>query len=712
MSSQFLDHRPGMRLTREDTLSYNNQVRKHAVVILIGGLLCLALFLPAQKKKSVKDLPPQYRKWLQEEVVYIITPKERDVFLQLESDREREIFIEAFWRVRNPNPNSTENAFKKEHYRRIQYANQWYGKESPGGGWRTDMGRIYIMLGEPRSIDKFENLSEIRPVIIWFYDGMAEYGLPGSFSLVFFKKDTSRAYELYSPIKDGPQNLLIYYSGDMANYQTAYQQLREVEPTVAEVSLSLIPGESRFSVSPSIASDVLVNQRIPAAPYEKVKDAYAEKLLKYRGVVEVDYSANWIDNDSLIRVYQDPRGFAFVHYSIEPSKLTFEEIENRYRVNIEINVNVTDSQNRTIYQFTRAVPIEMIAEQLAKIRTKLFSYQDMFPLVPGQYKMHLLLKNVVSKQFTSVEADLLIPEPTQLSMSAPVLANKIDRNSKYKGMNKPFLLGNIQLVPSPRNDFLKSDTLYLFFQLQGLPADVRAGGVLEYTIFKETEKALFVTKGLNEYPSQTSFFEEFPLASLSPANYRIKVALLSPGRQEIIAAEIPFFITPRFDLPRPWIVSTPQSPSTDPSYANILGNQYLNKQDYAKARPLIEAAYRSNPASLQFALDYCRLLFQIKDYAGVKQAAQPFLQGETRYDFLQIVGESSQALGELAEAAFHYKDYLMHFGTNIFILNAIGECYSQLGNMAEALLAWEKSLELNPNQDKIKSLVKSLKEKK
>ena len=712
MSSQFFDRRIGMRLTREDTLSYNNPVRKHSIVILIVGLLCLALFLPAQKKKSPKDLPPQYRKWLQEEVVYIITPKERDVFLQLESDREREIFIEAFWRVRNPNPNSTENAFKKEHYRRIQYANQWYGKESPGGGWRTDMGRIYILFGEPRHVDKLESLVEIRPTIIWFYDGMAEYGLPNSFSLVFFKRDLARTYELYSPVKDGPQNLLIHYNGDMANYVTAFEQLREVEPTLAELSLSLIPGEARFSVSPSIASEVLLNQRIPAAPYEKVKDAYAEKLLKYRGVVEVDYSANWIDNDSLIRVYQDPRGFAFVHYSIEPSKLTFEELEGRYRVNLEVNVNVTDLQNRTVYQFTRSVPIEMIKEQLTSIQSKLFSYQDMFPLVPGQYKMHLLFKNIVSKQFTSVEANLLIPEPTQLSMSAPVLANKIDRNSRYKGMNKPFLLGNVQLVPSPRNDFLKGDTLYLFLQLQGLSADVRAGGALEYTIFKETEKALSVTKGLNEYPSQTNFFEEFPLANLSPANYRIKVALLGPGQQEIIAAEVPFYITPRFDLPRPWIVSTPQPPSVDPSYADILGNQYLNRQDYAKARPLIEAAYRSNSGSQQFALDFCRLLFQMKDYAGVKQAAQPFLQGETRDDFLQIVGESSQALGELAEAASYYKDYLTRIGTNIFILNAIGECYYQLGNMAEALLAWEKSLELNPNQEKIKSLVKSLKEKK
>jgi len=699
-------------LTRPRSLAYNNQVRRRLFFILIGLVFCLAAFLPAQQKKSPKDLPPQYRKWLQEEVVYIITAKERDVFLQLESDRERDIFIEAFWRVRNPNPNSNENAFKKEHYRRIQYANQWYGRDSPTVGWRTDMGKIYIMLGEPKQIEKFENLPDVYPIVTWFYDGMAEYGLPNAFSVVFFKRYGAGEYVLYSPVKYGPQQLLIHYAGDQTDYETAFNKLFNIEPGLAELSLSLIQGEARFALSPSLASEILINQRIPSAPLEKVKDAYAEKLLKYKGVVEVDYTANWMDNDSLIRVYQDPRGFAFVHYSIEPSKLTFEEIEGRYRANLEVNVNLTDSQNRTVYQFTRAVPIEMVKEQIAQIQSKLFSYQDMFPLIPGRYKMHLLLKNLVSKEFTSVEADLLVPEPTQLSMSAPILANKVDRGSKYKGMNKPFLLGNIQLVPSPRNDFLKGDTLYLYFQLQGLPADVRAGGSLEYTILKETEKVLSITKSVNEYFSQTNFFEEFPLANLSPANYKIKISLLSPNRQELIAAEVPFFITPRIDLPRPWIVSVPQPPSADPSYADSLGNQFLNIQDFLKARPLIESAYRSDPGSLPFALDYCRLLLQMRDYAGVKQAAQPFMQGETRYEFLQIMGESSQALGELAAAASFYKDYLTHFGTNIVILNSIGDCYFQLGNMAEALLAWEKSLELNPNQDKIRAQVKAIKEKK
>ena len=134
------------------------------VLIILLSVAALCADLSAQKKKTVKDLPPQYRKWLEEEVVYIITTKERDVFLQLDSDRERNIFIEAFWKQRNPDPNSSENAFRIEHYKRIAFANQWLGQNSPTPGWRTDRGRVYILLGQPKEIQAYENLYDLRPV--------------------------------------------------------------------------------------------------------------------------------------------------------------------------------------------------------------------------------------------------------------------------------------------------------------------------------------------------------------------------------------------------------------------------------------------------------------------------------------------------------------------------------------------------------------------
>ena len=676
--------------------------------------ICLISILPlfSQGKKSPKDLDASYRKWLEEEVVYIITPKEKEVFLQLETDRERNIFIEAFWKQRDPSPNSPGNEYKEEHYKRIAYANNWYGRESPGPGWRSDMGRIYITLGPPKSVQKYENLPEVYPVIIWFYEGMLEYGLPNAFSIVFFKKHGMGEYELYSPIKYGPQYLLINYKGDMTSHVSAFEELLGIEPAIAEVSLSLIEGESLQALTPSIASEILISSKVPSAPHEKVKDSYAEKLLKYKDIIEVDYTANYIESDALVKVIQDKSGIFFVHYLVEPKRLTFEKYQGKYLSNLEINGNISDPDGNTIYQFERRVPIEFNEEQMTNIKNKLFSFQDMFPLVQGQYKFSLLWKNSVSKEFTSLEANIAIPETPFLQISSFTLANKLNKDSKYKGRNKPFLIGDFQLVPSPRNDFYSQETLYLYFQILGLTEDLKENASLEYSIFRNDEKIQSFVKSIKEYASQTNFFEEFPLANLTAAHYKIKVSLFNKNKEEVLSRESPFSIAPVSYLPRPWVLSLPMQSSEDPVHANILGNQFLNKNDIQKAKPLLEEAYQKNPNSVNFALDLSRALFTAKEYQRVKRIALPFIQNQQKYEFLQIAGQSCQALGELNEAITYYKEYLSHFGTNIFVLNSIGECYYRLGNTEEALIAWEKSLEINPAQEKLKTLVKSLKEKK
>src|SRR5262249_13587881 len=107
------------------------------------------------KKKSDRqlynELETPYKKWLQEDVIYIILPEERSAFLRLQTNEEREQFIEAFWQRRNPDPDSTDNPFKEEHYRRIAYANEHFASGIPG--WKTDRGKVYIMWGKPDDID-------------------------------------------------------------------------------------------------------------------------------------------------------------------------------------------------------------------------------------------------------------------------------------------------------------------------------------------------------------------------------------------------------------------------------------------------------------------------------------------------------------------------------------------------------------------------------
>ena len=309
---------------------------------LVAVLLVLVCCLVGESLSPQKvKLPEPYRKWLDEEVVYIITPIEREVFLKLQTDRERDLFMEAFWKHRDPNPDTPENEFKTEHYRRINYANHFFGRSAPMPGWRTDRGRIYIILGEPNDVQRYVGKSGIHASEVWFYQDKVSVGLPPGFYLVFFQEGGQGDYKIYSPAKDGPQALLASYFGDPVDYMKAYESLREIEPGLAEVSLSLIPGEPMTGLGrPTLASDMLIN-RVENLPRSQVEEKYAQKFLQYKDIIEVEYSANYIDNDFLIRVARDRSGLYFVHYAIELKRLSVDAYENKYYTTLKLNGTVT-----------------------------------------------------------------------------------------------------------------------------------------------------------------------------------------------------------------------------------------------------------------------------------------------------------------------------------------------------------------------------------
>jgi GWxTD domain-containing protein len=132
-------------------------------------LICL-LFLPPlfSEENDERDLSPKHKEWL-DIVSYIISPVEQEVFLKLTTYRERDIFIEAFWKQRDPTQGTPQNEYKDEHMRRFNHANRYFGRGTNRSGWKTDMGRYYIIQGPPNNIDRIENTKGIWPVRIWYY---------------------------------------------------------------------------------------------------------------------------------------------------------------------------------------------------------------------------------------------------------------------------------------------------------------------------------------------------------------------------------------------------------------------------------------------------------------------------------------------------------------------------------------------------------------
>jgi GWxTD domain-containing protein len=684
-------------------------MRKIGSILLI--LLLTVSYGEARSEKG--DLPERFRKWLEEEVVYIIGPREREVFSKLENDRDRDLFIEAFWKHRDPTPGTPENEFKTEHYRRIAHVNHFFGRNAPKPGWRTDRGRMYIILGEPNDIQRFEGRSQVYNSEVWFYQGKSELGLPPGFHLVFFQEGRVGEYRLYSPVQDGPHALMPSYIGDPADHYSAYERLRDIEPGLAMVSLSLIPGdESGAFGRPSLSSDLLI-QKVEMAPTRLLEERYAQKFLEYKDIVEVEYSTNYIDSNSLITVVKEPTGIYFVHYSIELDRLSVSEYQGEYSTTFKLNGTVKGEEEKIIDQFENTISLNLDQDQLKSVGYRPLSIRNMFPLIPGNYRISILLKNEVSKEFTSLERNVVIPaDSDSLQMTSLTLGYKLTDIPGEKRL-KPFKFGSQQVYFQSNKVFTTSESLIVAFQLHGLNPSQKENGELIFTFFNEGEEYRSLTKKIDQYQGLPNITETFSLADFLPAHYQIRVSLVVDGH-EVFSDSDNFDVTHSEVIARPWIHTKQLPPPQDPVYTYQIGSQLFHSGRIREARLRLEESFNKRPDFLPFAIALSRLYLRSGEYSKIESILGAFFRREERptYDLLFILGQAYQKLGELDRAIDVFNKAVDSYGTNIYLLNHIGECYFQLGKPKEALVVWTKSLEINPNQPQVKKSVAALREKK
>ena len=674
----------------------------------LAGLLPLLLGATGQKK----DLPPVYKKWLEEEVVYIISPLEKQVFEKLQTDRERDLFIEAFWRQRDPTPGTAENEFKTEHYRRINYANYYLGRQSPVPGWKTDRGRIYIILGEPNDIQRFESGQETYPAEVWFYQNKAEVGLPAGFNIVFFKEHGSGDYKLYSPVRDGPQALLASYLGDPANVTAAYRKLRELEPSLAQVSLSLIPGEDAAAFGrPSLSSDLLL-QQVESLPEKTVRDQYAQKFLQYKDIVEVEYSANYLDSDSSVKILRASPTVPCVHYSIEPARLSVSQYGDKYSTTLTLNGSVKNEAGQMIYQFNKTLPVSFSEEELKGISRRPYAIYDAFPLIPGTYDLSVLFKNEVSKEFSSFERKLTIPGgESKIWVTPLLLAYKAEKIDPGRNRFKPFQVGNTALLVQANRTFSKSEELVLGFQVWGFPDSLRGEAEIVFTFIKDAQTFKSFSRRIEAYAEFPSIVEAVPLSEFIPAHYEVQVSIRS-GTQEVAAAKDEFDITPLETMARPWVYTKILPGLDDGIYPLLIGNQLSNAGRVTEALPLLEEAFKKRPEDADAAFALARAYMVLQEYPRVEPLLLPFFNREKppRYDMFVLLANAHHRNGEWEKALKVIEQGIIHYGLSTGFLNLRGECYLRLGNKAEALRALEKSLELNPNQPDVQKVINALKQ--
>ncbi len=685
-------------------------LRKILFFTIILFILVPALTKSEENSDTGQDLLEKHRKWIEEEVIYTITPIEKNVFFQLKTDREREIFIEAFWKHRDPSEGTPDNEYKTEHYRRITYTNANFGRNAPGLGWETDRGRTYIVLGKPNDIERYTGELGIFNTEVWFYQELAKFELPAGFSLIFFQRDGLGEYVLYSPLADGPQALMQNYFGDSTNFQLAFRALRKLNRSLANVSMSLIPGERASMGMPSLSSDMLI-QQIYTVPEKQFKGNYAEKFLQYKDIVEVEYSTNYIESNFLVRVIREPTGLHFIHYIIELKKFSIEQYEDTYKTHLKINGVISDLEGKIIYQFERAIPVEFDKNQLENITYRPFAFYDLFPIIPGNFRFSVLVKNEISKEFTSIEKEIFIPEKITSPQMSPLVLGYESHLDSTENL-KPFKFASQQIYCQPMNIFVPQDRLSVSFQILGLNQEFTQSVDLKFEIRNETELMLTSIKKLSEYPDRLYVLEHFPLQDFPPGFYQVAVHLLN-NNNTLHSENERFEITSAAGFPRPWTQTTSLSPLSNPAYSLIVGRQYYNYGKTEKARIELERAHQIKPDSQEISLPLANVYFILHEYEKSKQVLLPFLEsGGSNYGTLFLLGKSHQALGEYYKAIFILDKAINRFGNNIFLLNSLGECYFSLRKFKEALTALEKSLELKDDQPEIKDMVELIREKR
>jgi GWxTD domain-containing protein len=696
---------------------------KRKITLLI---LVLFLILPVSfgAEKKIK-LPPKYKKWLEQEVAYIMTSKEENAFKQLETDKQRDLFIEEFWRQRDPTPGTSRNEFREEHYRRIEYANKWFGRGTSKPGWKTERGRIYIILGEPIYRDQFHNSQYIYPTELWFYQGNVSQGLEPLFYIVFYKRWGSGDFILYSPQLDGPHSLVPLTSHELSPENrsfaarqrmasrtfdeekggAAYGIIKErVSYELAQASISLIPGGA--SVSPA-ESDKLLG-KVDTFPQKNVNDVYAYEFLEDKASVEVSYSVHYIGNTSEVRILKDKSGQFFVDYSIQPQSLSLSAYEDKYYSNIKISGRVSDSDGRTVFQYEREYPLEFGKEQIKQVKMIPMAIQDSFPLVPGIYNVSVLLQNTVSKEFTSFERDIIIPESEEAFWMGDLVLAYVKKKD-LELLKSSFKVGEERFYPCLKREFTPQDTLYLFFQLFGLTEEMSEDGWISYA-FNEDGKEQYVRKRkIKGYEDAMNFLEEFSLKDFPPSSYSLRVSVLDRNEKEVLFKEERFSVLSEIHA-RPWIRFKRYPGSGDPIYSFIKGAQFLNKGEMKKAEDELGKAYEMEPEREDFAIAYAGVLLNREANEDVRRVLMPFVEKQVSDDNLYyVLGRAHQGLGEYEEAISFYQKFVSHQGASFVVLNSIGECYFQIDNPEEALRAWEKSLEINPDQPEIKKKVKEIK---
>jgi len=483
-------------------------------------------------KQTLKELDTPYRKWLDEEVVYIIQPEERTAFLQLSTNEEREQFIEQFWQRRNPNPDLAENSFKEEHYRRIAYTNERFASGIPG--WKTDRGRIYIMWGKPDEVEShpaggaYERPMEegggetsTYPFEKWRYRYLE--GIGNDVNLEFV--DPSGSGEYHLTMDPSEKDALLHVPGAGLTLLESMGMANKADRFTNSDGTNLGKSLGGQSASMNEFNRLELYSKIQRPPEVKYKDLEAIVTSRIvRNQIQFDYRYDFL------RVAGDTV-LVPVTIQIPNRQLTFQNKDGVHSATLNIFGRITTLTGRVVQTFEDPISRDF-PDSLLEASLKLHSiYQKAVPLRPGRYRLDIVIKDVNSGNVGVISTALPVPryDDDTLSASSLILADQIEPVPLKQIGTGQFVLGSSKVRPKMNAEFITSEKLGIYMQLYNLKVDEtshRPRASIQYRVTKGDREVWGITEysdQLKQASDQITIERQLPLSPLGPGKYKLEI---------------------------------------------------------------------------------------------------------------------------------------------------------------------------------------------
>jgi GWxTD domain-containing protein len=510
----------------------------------------------AKEKQLRKELATPYRKWLNEDVGYIITDEERSAFMRLQTDEEREQFIENFWLRRDPTPDTVENEFREEHYRRIAYANEHFASGIPG--WKTDRGRIYITYGPPDEIDdhssggSYERPPEegggetsTYPFQQWRYRYIDGIGT----NIIIEFVDPTMSGEFHMTMDPSEKDALLYVPNagltimEQMGMSDKTQRFQNTDGTHLATPLGGLPESmNEFSRLEQYAK----LQQPPKIKYadleSKVDSRIIYDILPMQVMVDffpvtdasvMTYVSVQFDHKNLQLKTKDGVSTADIHLFGEFRTIsgkivqTFEE---------DLQVDGGPTQFRTDWAQRRSIG------------------QKSVPLKPGVYRLDVVAKDTNSGFANNYSKTVTVPrlDPDTLSSSTLILADDIETVPLRNIGTGQFVIGDTKVRPRLGGSFRRDEVLGIYMKLYNFGMDEttrKPQGQVSYEVVRTgtADPIVAKTEDVDKIPdasgTQVTLKERLRLEQFAPGSYTLRIKVTDKNRNQTLTQSAPFTVT-------------------------------------------------------------------------------------------------------------------------------------------------------------------------